>query len=101
MEQIQQIVSSGYSTFVSATVMVVLATVAVIIRLVSKAFTKVRFSCDDHWIFLGLAAFWTYLGVLCLAVFKAGGGLDMRNLRETDCVEITLYLEVRRFLVET
>lgn len=96
MDQIQQSVSSGYSTFQSATVMVILATMAVIIRLVSKTFTKARFSLDDYWIVLTLAAFWTYLGLLCWAVFKAGGGLDMRNLREFDFAAILLYVEVRK-----
>ena len=96
MNQIQQNVSSGYSTFQSAIVMVILVIMAVIIRLVSNIFTKARFSLDDYWIVLILAAFWTYLGFFCWVVFKAGGGLDMRILQEIDLAAILLYVEVKK-----
>lgn len=95
MYEIQKIVSMGSSIFESATVMVLLATIAVIIRFVSKTLTKAGFSSDDYWIFLSLAAFWTYFGSLCWAIFKEGGGLDMHNLREADLRKTSLYFKVR------
>lgn len=95
MGQIQESISSSYSTFESATVMIILATIAVILRFVSKTFTKARFSCDDYWIFLSLVALWTHLGLICWALFIAGGGLDMPNLRDLDLVKTSLYVEVR------
>lgn len=97
MDQIQQSVFGGYTTFESATVMVILATLAVIIRFISKSLTILRFSSDDYWIFLSLAAFWTYFGLICWAVFEGGGGLDMQNLRELDWVEISVYIKVGEF----
>lgn len=100
MDQIQKSVSIGYSAFESSTVMAVLATLAVIIRFVSKSFTKARFSSDDCWIFLSLAAFWTHLGLSSWAIFKGGGGLDMQNLRDMDRIGITLYFKVRKFLAQ-
>lgn len=88
----------SYRNFESTTVMVVLATISVIIRFVSKSFTKARFSLDDYWISFSLVAFWTYVSLHYWVIFKLGGGLDMRKVREMDRVEISLYLEVRKSL---
>ena len=74
--------------------MVLLATIAVSVRFISKTFTKARFSFDDYWIFLSLAFFWTYVGLLYWAVFKEGGGLDMPNVREKNLKAISRYTKV-------
>ena len=99
LRQIQQVTSSGRSTFVSAVVMVVLATIAVTLRFVSKGYTKARYSYDDIGIGLSLAAFWADVGVLTWAVFKAGGGLDMPNIEKIDLASLSLYIEVCQSLV--
>lgn len=99
MDQIQQAVSTGYVTLELATVMVVLATISVIIRFVSKTFTRGRFSYDDYWIVFSLVAFWSYFGLLCGAVFGGGGGLGMPNLRKLDAAGVSFYVKVKEFLI--
>lgn len=91
MDEIQR---SGYMTIEVGTSMVLLATIAVSVRFISKTFTKARFSFDDYWIFLSLALFWTNLGLLYWAVFKGGGGLDMPNVREKNLKAISRYTKV-------
>lgn len=80
--------------------MVVLATIAVIIRFISKSFTKARFSSDDYWIFPSLAAFWTHFGLSSWAILKGGGGLDMQNLRDMELIGIKHYFKVREILAQ-
>ena len=97
MEEIQEIASSGYTTFDSAIVMASLASIAVVIRFISKAGTKARYSLDDLAIGLSLAAFWAYVAILCWAVFEAGGGLDMPNIKQMQLADLSLYVKVCLF----
>lgn len=98
MDEIKRIALSGHSTFESATVMVVLSSISVLIRFVSKAGTKARYSIDDFAICFSLAAFWAYFATLCWATFGAGGGLDMPNIKGMQPASLSLYVEARHLL---
>lgn len=95
MDKIQSILASSYSTFDSTTLLLALATMAVITRFVAKSFTKARFSFDDYWISFSLIVFGTYAGVQYWVIFNRGGGLDLRKMREMNLVELLLIYEVR------
>ena len=94
MEEIKEIATSGYTTFDSGIVMASLASIAVVIRFISKAGTKAGYSLDDFAIGFSLAAFWGYVAILCWAVFEAGGGLDMPNIKQMQLADISLYIKV-------
>lgn len=57
-------------TLNTAVAMVVLATVAVCLRLLAKRCTTTGLKADDIWIFLGLACFWAYVGVLIWGILS-------------------------------
>lgn len=59
-----QLSSVNYDISVSAVVMIIVASIAVLLRLGAKRLTKVGFTVDDYWIMFALLAFWVYIGVM-------------------------------------
>lgn len=55
--------------FITVVAMAVLATIAVLLRLLAKRWTKTGLKADDIWILLGLASFWAYVGVVVGGTF--------------------------------
>ena len=49
--------SNGVASFVSAAVFLPIAVIAVVLRLLSKTFTKAKYGADDWWCLTSLALF--------------------------------------------
>lgn len=56
--------SSGHDIIVSVIIMVIVASVAVFLRVGAKRLTMAGLTVDDYWIFFALASFWVYAGVM-------------------------------------
>ena len=93
------LISSGPSTVQSSLIMGILASVAVLLRLLAKTQTKVGFAADDYWIAISLAIYWAYAGVMVWSIFAGGGGLDMHNFIQGNYPGIRLYLQVQYLLI--
>ena len=88
------IIDSGRPSIESVLTMVVLSSIAVILRFLAKSGTKAGFAIDDYWIIAGLMTFWTYTGVMLWSIFDGGGGPDMDNFTQLNLTGIALYLKV-------
>ncbi len=91
---LDDITNSGRASFESSIAIGIIATAAVILRILAKLETKPGLAADDYWITTSLAFFWAYAGVLSWSIFEGGGGVHMRKIAEGSGAGITLYLQV-------
>ncbi len=79
----------------SSLIMGVLSSLAVVVRIYTKSSTTAGIAKDDGCIWLALAVYWAYIGVLLWSVFDGGGGLDMPNfLIHKNMDGVTIFLKV-------
>lgn len=61
--------SAPHEVIVSASAMVIFASVAVCFRFIAKNTTKSGVRANDYWILVGLLEFWAYVGVMLWGVY--------------------------------
>ena len=95
--------STGHEIIASAVTMVIVASIAVLLRLSAKRLTKVGLTVDDYWIIFAVISFWVYVGVMLwgkffpasrilnlnanffsptVGMFDGTGGASMRNITD-------------------
>ncbi|KAL8893469.1 MAG: hypothetical protein Q9192_005230 [Flavoplaca navasiana] len=82
--------SGGVANVATAIVFVVLDTLAVFLRILSKSKTKYYFSSDDQWILAALAFFYAWVGQIIYAVIGIAGSLEVTALTDIGDIQETL-----------
>ncbi|KAK4143710.1 uncharacterized protein C8A04DRAFT_28491 [Dichotomopilus funicola] len=81
---------SGKGIFIAYPIMAFVATVAVVLRFVSKSRTQNKFAADDFLTLAGLSLFYAYTAVFMYGLYDSGGTLDITQMTGLDQVNAVL-----------
>ncbi|MCJ1466570.1 hypothetical protein MMC07_005190 [Pseudocyphellaria aurata] len=93
--------SSGHGIIGSGIALAIVASVAVVLRLVAKRVAKRAtqggIATDDYWIIFAATTFWVYVGVELWGIYVGAGGANLDNLRTMDPPALAIFFKVWSF----